>query len=139
MRFQSHKSTCGPAALHNALEALGTDRSEDELSSMCGTTTDGTSEKGIKRACKALAVSCTTISERKFIFARLLLFEAITTMYTAIISVDKGEHWVAVVGLSGSRFIIVDSADNNLVLFWDYGKLEEKWSGAGNYYGIILG
>lgn len=138
MKFQSRKFSCGPAALHNAIEPLGIDRSEDELATLAGTTTEGTNETGLKKAAKALGLTVKPVSEKRYDIARLKLFEHVYNHGTALLCVDEYSHWVAVVGLSAKRFIIIDSADNNLVVFWDEEKLEEKWSGSGNYYGILL-
>lgn len=138
MRFQSRKFSCGPTALHNALEAMGIHRSEDELAGLAGTTTDGTSEVGLKKAADAMGVLAGTISEKRFEVARLKLFEHVYRQGTAILCVDDYSHWVTVVGLSGHRFIVIDSADNNLVLFMDDDKLEDRWTGSGNYYGVLL-
>lgn len=138
MKFQNRKHSCGPAALHNALEALGFSRSEDELAALCQTTSEGTSEVGIKRAAKALDRSFTTLSEKRFKVANLELFQHLYSHGTAVICINEYSHWVAVVGLTNRRYIVVDSADNNLVLFWDEETLEKKWAGSGNFYGILF-
>jgi ABC-type bacteriocin/lantibiotic exporter with double-glycine peptidase domain len=137
VRYQSRKSSCGPAALQNAIEPLSYVRSEDELAKLCGTTSDGTSETGIKKALKALDIPFSILSQKSFDTARMVLYAHLHMGGTAIISVDSNSHWVAVVGIAGYKYIVIDSADENLVVFWDGVNLDIKWKGEGLYYGIL--
>ena len=138
MKYQSRKYSCGPAALANALEALGIRRSESELAELCKTTVEGTSEMGLRRALLTLNIQFQALSERRFDVARLRLFECLYKQGSAVLCVANSSHWVSIVGVSGKRFIVVDSAVDDLLLFWSVEELENEWTSNSNYYGLLI-
>jgi ABC-type bacteriocin/lantibiotic exporter with double-glycine peptidase domain len=138
VKYQSRKSSCGPAALLNAVEPLGFARTEDELAILCKTTTDGgTTSSNLIAAVKSLGLNYTVVNEKRFDVARLFLFEHLTNQGTAILCVDNYEHWVTAVGISGLGHIIIDSADENLVLFWSRDQLRSRWASP-KFYGLLI-
>ena len=145
MRFQSNRSSCGPAALHNALAALGLNRTEDELIALAGQTVDGTSPKGLIKALKAISspeapLQGVAFSTRDGEAATVGLWWNVGHLgRPVILCVDAFEHWVACVGYLGRRFQVVDSADNRLLISYTEQTLLDRWTAPnGGYYGIIV-
>jgi ABC-type bacteriocin/lantibiotic exporter with double-glycine peptidase domain len=145
-RFQSYRADCGPSALGNALDALGIRRSHDELVSLCGTTADGTTPTQLKRAITALRESCgLTCGELKDTHADVALLRlgaVLSDGRPAILLVDSWEHWVAVVGRLGHRYIVADSADLRQTVHYQPADLADRWQHPGvtrnGLYGIAL-
>ena len=146
MRYQSNRASCGPAALHNALAALGINRSEDELIALCKqTATEGTSPAKLIRAIKAISSpEAELIGEP---FKRKSMADAWAGLWflvaqrgrPAILCVDNFDHWVACVGYFGDRFMVVDSAEIGLLFYYDRDGLEKRWVGpTGGYHAIIV-
>lgn len=140
--YQTNRASCGPAALQNALEALGIIRTEAELITLTGQTANGTSPKQIIRAIRAIgeATRGDTFAARKGGEATIALWHCISQEgRPVILCVDKFEHWVACTGYIGNRFVIVDSAELGLVDYYTGPELIERWTGPnGGFYGIIL-
>lgn len=140
MRFQSNKSSCGPAALHNALASLGIYRTEDELIKLCKQTTNGTSPKNLVAAIRTLGGQ---IGEpqtwKNAAEAGIGLFwHVVEGGRPVILCVDEIEHWVVCVGRLGKRFAVVDSADNRLVIYYTPEELCARWGYEGKFYGIVV-
>lgn len=146
MRFQSTSASCGPAALRNALMARGVTRSEDELASLCGCTTEGTTAKGMMKALILVAkenpgLMPAVLSESKGDVALLRLWAALRGGNVVILCVDSFEHWVAAFGLLGENTVhVADSGSAELVHHYNPGQLLARWQGLGRkpYYGIIV-
>jgi hypothetical protein len=149
MRFQSHRSSCGPASLRTALMARGISRSEDELASLTGCTTEGTGARGILKAAHQIAVEHPhlnpgVIHERRGDIALLRLLAAHRAGMVAILCVDHFNHWVTSFGLLGESTVhVCDPANDELVLHYRPQELVERWGCIeGNkkavYYAIIL-
>lgn len=147
MRYQSNRASCGPASLHNALAALGIHRTEDELAQLCKQTPDGTSVRNLGRAIQSISTPEQPLRGDAFGFkgnaeALVALWYYISYLgRPCILAVDHWEHWVTVVGHLGTRFSVVDSANNALVLFYNADQLSERWLGPGpkgGYYGLIV-
>lgn len=150
MRVQSTESSCGPAALRNALLCLGIKRSEEELEQLCGTTPQGTSNRSILKTLEAIAkqhpeVQPGIISEAKGDVALLRLLESLRAGHPVIICTQKSGHWATAFGLLGSagpamRIHISDSAENELVLHYTPAQLMADWEGTSKkpYYGIVV-
>ncbi len=145
MRFQQNRSSCGPAALSNALEALGIHRTEDELIALSRQTPDGTSPRGIIKAIRSISDSTTPLKGLPVRWGKPE--DAIVGLWwnvsehgrPTILCVDAFEHWVVCVGKLGKRFSVVDSADNRLLLHYEPDALLRRWVGpAGGYYGIVV-
>ncbi len=144
MRFQSNRSSCGPAALANALEALGIKRSEDELIPLTGQTPDGTDARGILKAIKAISTEAAplrgdSIKVGEGLAWVLAWFHIAHEGRPMILCVDEEDHWVAATGHLGDRLVVIDSGGNDLVFFYDKKGLLDRWKASdGRYYAIIL-
>lgn len=145
MRYQSNRASCGPAALHNALAALGITRSEDELVQLCKQTPDGTSSRNIAKAIQSISTTEQPLRGQTFGFKGAN--EALVSIWyyvsylgrPCILAVDGWEHWVTIIGHLGTRFGVADSANNALVLYYSPDELTTRWEGPnGGYYGIIV-
>src|ERR1043165_1507661 len=100
--YQSNRASCGPASLHNALEAIGIIRSEDELIKLCGQTANGTSARGIIGAIGKIDgnLQATVFRRRSPEEAAIGLWYYVSERgRPGILCVDSFEHWVAVVGV----------------------------------------
>lgn len=144
MRFQSNRSSCGPAALHNALAALGIARSEEELIALTKQTPDGTSARQLLSALRTIN---TPDSGLKALPTRWRSGDdAVVGLWwnikehgrPTILCVDELEHWVCAIGVLGQRFLVADSADNRLVISYKPQELLARWGAEDNYYGIIV-
>lgn len=145
MKFQSNRASCGPASLSNALACLGIHRTEDELITLCAQTPAGTS---VRALCKAIKQISTTeiplfgeaVKWGKESDATIGLWHyASYRGRPVILCVDDFEHWVVAAGHLGERFVVIDSADNRLVLYYDAPGLVARWEGPkGGYHGIIV-
>lgn len=140
--YQTNRASCGPAALSNALEALGIERAEAELITLTGQNANGTSPRQIIRAIKAIGDG--TLGD---VFKVSKAGEAVVALWhclvprgrPVILCVDAHEHWVACVGYIGERFVVVDSAEVGLVFYYTGGELTDRWAGPkGGYYGIVV-
>ena len=143
MRMQDTQANCGPAAMSNALAALGIVRPTQECEKLCKTTaTKGTSPQKLQTGLKAIeGLTPTVIKEKRSDVAILRLEKALSLGRPAIICVGDGTHWVATVGRLGDRYLVADSADVELVLSKTADELAAWWHerGATNpYYGVIL-
>lgn len=150
MRAQSTESSCGPAALRNALLCLGIKRSEEELEQLCGTTTQGTHNRGILRALDSIAkqhpeVKPGVISETRPHIALLMLLESLRDGHPVIVCTSQGEHWATAFGLLGAAGVslkihVSDSDEKELVLHYTPAEFVKAWEGTGKrpYYGIIV-
>jgi ABC-type bacteriocin/lantibiotic exporter with double-glycine peptidase domain len=139
VRMQDSQANCGPFALKNALEALGIQRSAVELEKACGTTaTKGTPLRGIYRAAvKIEGCDPVVLRERRMDVAMLKLDHSVRKGRPAVLIVDQGNHWVAVVGTLGDRYLVADSGDSELVLSYGVGQLEGRWRDS-SYEGVLL-
>lgn len=145
MRFQSNRSACGPAALHNALAALGVARSEDELIQLTGQRPSGTSAAGILRAIKTISegvvpplVGEAVMWRNKDEAVRGLWWYLTERGRPLILCVDNFDHWVACTGYLGYRFAVMDSADNRLAIYYDVAALVGRWEKDGRFYAIVV-
>lgn len=154
-RYQTHASSCGPAALRNALSILGYDRSEQELIKTCKTDTDGTTVKNLFRALTTLKESCNLegpaeIKEKEPDVALLRLLEALRNGRPVICCVRTDEpwdQWALASGILGSagpnlRLVCEDSGSLELTEYRTPAQFTEWWRGPETerkpYYGIVL-
>lgn len=142
MRMQDSQASCGAYALLNGLCALGITRSPEELVALCGVSaTDGTSTaKLLKAAGKVEGTSPWKIAVSRADVASGLLFLALSNGRPVLPAVDRGEHWIAVVGHLKDRLLIADSAHNDLVLSLDAATFMDRWNGGGRaaYTAVVL-
>lgn len=145
MRFQSNKSSCGPAALHNALSALGIARTEDELIRLTGQRPPGTSARGLLKAIKSVSSDDNPLMGECVVWRTVGAAQVGLWYYIsergrpAILCVDSFDHWVCCVGHLGTRFGVVDSADNRMLIYYTAAELARRWEGpSGGYHAIIV-
>lgn len=145
MRYQSNRAACGPAALHNALQALGVTRTEDELIKLTGQNADGTPPKGLLRAISTISSGDTPLMGEAIRWPKAA--EAIVGLWywitsrgrPVILCVDSFEHWVTCVGHLGTRFAVVDSAETGLLFYYTGEELASRWEGPkGGFHGIVV-
>lgn len=145
-RYQSYRADCGPSALGNALEALEHVRSHDELITLCGTTADGTTPTGLKRAIDRLRESCDLrpgeMRDSHADIALLRLGAVLAHGRPAVLLVDGWGHWVAAVGRLGDTFVVADSAHLRQVVYLPPSALAARWGHPGvtrgAFYGLVL-
>ena len=124
----------------NALRALGIQRTAAELEAACRTTqTLGTSTTKLVRAAGQIE-GCAPVrfAERRQDVALLKLRCAVTDGRPVLCSWNDGEHWVAVVGMLGPRFLVADPAEAELVLSYTVDEVVALWTEGGRFEGIIL-
>jgi ABC-type bacteriocin/lantibiotic exporter with double-glycine peptidase domain len=144
VRFQSNRSSCGPAALHNALSALGIERTEDELIKLCSQKPSGTPTSGLLRALKAInSAESPTVGEALYWrnageAVRGLWWFITQKGRPLILCVDNWDHWVACTGYLGARFCVMDSADNRLALYYTTEELLRRWDKGGRFYAVVV-
>jgi ABC-type bacteriocin/lantibiotic exporter with double-glycine peptidase domain len=140
--YQTNRASCGPAALSNALEALGIERTEAELITLTGQNANGTSPRQLIRAIKSIQTDLRgdVFKVRGGGEATIALWHSITQAgRPVILCVDAHEHWVCCTGYIGERFVLVDSAEVGLVFYYTADELVERWIGPkGGYYGVIV-
>lgn len=137
--MQDTAANCGPASLSNALAAVGVVRTQQECEGLCRTTAiKGTDLRSLQAGIKAVGRTPRVLSERRFDVAYSFLCDALRGEEAAVLCVDKGDHWVAAIGLLGERVLIADSADNELVLSLAPDMLKARWLSTARYYGVIL-
>jgi hypothetical protein len=143
VRFQSNKSSCGAASLHNALSALGISRSEDELIKLCKqTASGGTTVQGLLGAMRSIpGVLGEPTKWRNDSDAIVGVWYQVSERGRPVIMcVDNWDHWVVCTGHLGPRFGVVDSADNALVIYYDGAGLVKRWrhKDKRGFYGIVV-
>jgi len=146
MKFQSRKSSCGPAALGNALEALGIQRSEDELAALTKqTATGGTTGKALRTALGTIeGVINAEINESRSDVAALRLLQSLYDGRPVIVCVEKWEHWSVAAGVLGfgQRIVCIDSGDNDLVRLRTIDEFVEWWRGPEGakkaFWGVVV-
>lgn len=127
MKYQVTATSCGANALCNAIRFLGGEADEVKVMALAGTSWDGTSEKGVRRAAKALGY-------RVDVITRPGLF-----WQPGVVCVDGGEHWIAAARLVGGLVVIVDGASVDLtkvitVEQFEARAVDEK----GKFFAMIL-
>lgn len=146
IRLQDSKVNCGPVSLANALEAMGHSRSVDELVKLCRTSaTNGTSTRNLVRAIEHLKESC-DLFDHEIIrtgdpsAASGLLLNALYQGRAAIAVVDAGNHYVSIVGTLGSSVMVVDPADERVLIPYTREEWVERWDSGGRfgYWAVVL-
>lgn len=107
---QPNRWQCGPFALKHALLALGRFAHEDELARLAGSSeTNGTDEKGLTRAARALGCDLDLVRHKRPEAARKALTDTLGRGVPALLCLDQWEHWVTAVSVQGDRFVVFDS------------------------------
>lgn len=114
MKFQQRSYWCGPAAVENAMQAVGL-RSPGQiyLAKVMGTTEDGTDEHGILRGFRSRPTTwpITSVGEYTYAGPHAAWDDLRTWLATngpMILCVDSWLHWVTAVGVCGRRVVILD-------------------------------
>jgi ABC-type bacteriocin/lantibiotic exporter with double-glycine peptidase domain len=132
VRFQRTKSSCGPAALSNALECLGIRRSEDELAALCKQTPEGTTAKNLRKAIATIdGTRNGLIDEVRADVGLLRVLQSLYEGRPVILCVDSWSHWAVAAGVLGfgKRINCVDSGDNDLLRTRSLDEFIEWWRG----------
>lgn len=142
---------CGPAALANAMRALGYKRKIEPLAELCGTTEDGTGPVGLMYAARELGFSVKEFSTDEDGYAKAWLRSTLAEGSAAILCVDSWTHWVAITGILGGRLLLQDSENGprnqreNGSHFLSVRTVLRRWKagasvaeGMRRYYGISI-
>lgn len=118
----------------------GVHRTEDELATLCKTTTEGTSAKGLIRAAKVVdPVWEPRVFSDKPDVGLLRLLACLRAGVPVILGVDSMDHWVTAVGLVGVDTVIVaDPADEEQFLYLPPDDLLKRWSSGGKCFAIAV-
>lgn len=143
MLFQDTQASCGVAALHNALCALGHERSLAELTALIKPGTVGTPVASMWRAVQTLKESCGLVPVKyqlgNSVAAMGMMWAALANGRPSVIIVDRGEHWVAVVGHLRNRLHVADGARAELILSYDLASFGERWNCGGRHAFTAIG
>lgn len=135
MRFQSTQSSCGAAALANAHALLVTrPATELEVIDLAKTNWNGTDDKGMLRAAKRLGLKASRIRVSS-------LANLVTADRVFILATDRWEHWVVAFDLRIGRWLVVDSADNELAFTLSWEELAARCAFPGKrrpIHGIVI-
>lgn len=135
MRFQSTQSSCGAAALANAHALIVTvPATELEVIDLAKTSWNGTDDKGMLRAAKRLGLNASRIRVKS-------LTDLLTADRVFILAVDRWEHWVVAFDLRIGRWLVVDSADNELAFTLSWEELAARCAFPGKrrpIHGIVI-
>lgn len=148
VRYQRNKSSCGPAALANALECLGIRRTEEELAALCKTTPDGTLASNLLKAIAAIeGTRNVLIDEARADVGLLRLLQSLYEGRPVLCCVGSNEPWdhyaVAAGTLGfGQRITCIDSGDNDLVRTRTLDEFVDWWRGPEGvkrpFWGVVL-
>lgn len=127
--LQADKYSCGACAIVNALRALGTRIAVPAVAKLAGThPIRGTPDAGMRRAVRLLGFRARTFNAvGPSIHAVAALRGHLISGSPVLLTFDRGEHWVAAVGVLGLNVLIADSADGELVVSLDPKELAARW------------
>ena len=111
MRFQLRPGTCGATAIVNVLKFYGFNFSENSIIPLSDTTKEGTDDTGIKDALNALQLKHIEITTAKTKEFKAFLDIQLRIGYPIILCFDNWQHWVTLIGVTGNRYIIIDSTN----------------------------
>ena len=111
MKQQSRKYWCCPAAVQNALRALGRKYvTQRNIANLCGTTPEGTDTADAMRGLAALGCTYEYYESDKHLPSFLWLRKAIRGGKPVVMAVDNSTHWVCCYGALGASFNVFDSS-----------------------------
>ncbi len=137
--------SCGPAALVNVMWALGKEVSEKRVRELSDADKDGTDEHQLLAAADALGLTAEVLHSADGDDMWDELISSVSDGRPCVLCVDSWDHWVAVVGVSGDRVVMQDSAnteDNieaNGVHLMTKAQLTKRWKCKGvskSFYAI---
>lgn len=104
--------SCGPAAVVNAVQALGKRVTEGRVRSLAGTTEEtGTDEDGLIVAVRGLGLTATAHHSSHSADAWSFIRANAMDGRPCLICVDSWGHWVTVIGTVGDRIVVFDPAN----------------------------
>jgi ABC-type bacteriocin/lantibiotic exporter with double-glycine peptidase domain len=138
LRHQRKGYWCGIASIANALEVLGIRRTQCEIAKLCDVTpTDGTNETEMKRALLANGVGVDEWSHEGSDGSLWWVDHCLVNGRPVILCVDSDEHWVTLIGLCGTKYLLFDPSRNTGIEVHTPPSLAARWVNAeGIYYGI---
>ena len=140
MRRQGTNYTCAIASIANALEVLGIKRSQREVARLCHVDPEhGTDETEVKRALLANRMQVDEWHDRNAVQSELFARDSIVNGRPLIICVDASEHWLTVVGMCGSRYLLFDPSRNQGIEVHSAESLLTRWCDPDEgFYGIAV-
>jgi len=125
---QPNSYQCGPFALKYALVMLGIFKNEDEIGITAGSTWwGGTDEIGLARASRKYKVKMKHLQSSNPDDARRMLNEKLKKRIPCILSVKEWGHWIAVVGYSRGKYVVIDSDQGSVISVQTSGQLLRQW------------
>ena len=110
-----HPGHCSAAAVQNALRARGHRVGQRRLARLISVSDeDGADETQIIHALHELGYGVDECATSDKQHARMWLANRIIVGLPVIVCVDNWGHWIAAIGISGSRVIIADSSNEAL-------------------------
>lgn len=119
---QQDESDCGAACISTVAKFYGKRISVSKIRNVAGTDINGTSGKGIVRACESIGFSCKTMFSDK----KLLKSEYPLPLIVHI-KRDGLEHYIVIYKVKKSKILVADPADS--VKWIPVKKFNEWWSG----------
>lgn len=119
---QQDESDCGAACISTVAKFYGKRISVSKIRNVAGTDINGTSGKGIVRACESIGFSCKTMFSDK----KLLMSEYPLPLIVHI-KRDGLEHYIVIYKVKKSKILVADPADS--VKWIPVKKFNEWWSG----------
>ena len=118
---------CGPFALKHALLTLGFFSEEHLIGHTAGTTSGGTDERQLAVAARRLGFDLPVVRCYTPIGAEGALRDALSMGTPVLLCIDQWEHWVAVSGWQDCRFVMLDSAEVQVISIVEWPELERRW------------
>ncbi len=119
---------CGPFALKHALLTLGVFSEEHLIGHTAGTTSGGTDERQLAVAARRLGFDLPVVRRHTPADAHSGLCDALSAGNPVLLCIDQWEHWVAVSGRQGTRFVMLDSAEAQVIRIVEWPDLEHRWA-----------
>jgi len=131
--------SCGAASLCYALKAIGVEADEEMLRNLSDTTKDGADEYQLGSALEEIGVEYEEDKDATF----TALLDCVGDGNPCLLCVDDWEHWVAIIGVVGSRVVMRDPANTaeniqaNTVHVLDEKELTERWRGPDDKFYVL--
>ena len=127
--YQRRKFTCGPTSLHNAVAFLyGIGPSEDDFTEACRCGSEGTTEHQLKRGLRKFGFMHKSMSHKTVDGALLAVQEEVENGNAVVIYGYHRVHWFVVIGYQADHYIVIDSADPELVVRYSQERLLNEWN-----------
>jgi hypothetical protein len=130
---QQEIAHCGPTSLASCLAMLGIQTDQREVAKAAGKPfrvyREGLDENDLRRAARKLGAKCELILEPNKIRGGVFLKKLTAHLrkdLPAILLVDNCGHWVAVLGMLGEKYVIMDPNAENEFGLWSGSHLLRK-------------